>query len=229
MQIIKKISFLVVAFVLIGMIAFAQKPASGSKGLVAGLANFITGTVGGSSNMNTLGFRYYLADDMALRVSLGVATGSTTTTPDDSTEFKSKTGTGIGLSAGVEKVLGGGDKLDVYTGAELGFVMGGKASLDTTASSAAASSTYESSRETGGSTTITFNVLGGFRFFFTDHLAIGAELSWGLTNYTAKVGKYTSTTVAGGTTTNVDVDKGSKVSTMTIGNGGAFVTLGWYF
>lgn len=99
---------------------------------------------------------------------------------------------GMSFSPGVEYHLGTSAKLDPYVGAQIGFGFVGKT---TTKYSGSVTETYKGGNGITGRnigettyaiTSVTpggmqfgLNLLGGFNYFFSDHIAIGAEYSLG--------------------------------------------------
>jgi hypothetical protein len=231
----------------VASVASAQKPEAGDIGVslnLTGLINNIALSAPSDVNGNsTLMLRYYLSENMAVRIGFGITSMGTKTESADSNKFGPQSLTNsesslkrmdIHFSPGIEKHFEGTEKLDPYAGVGLTIGLVGKTKFDssytTTASAGTATGTYN--MEAAGGTSIGFNLILGFNYFFSEKIAIGAETSWGF-NSTSSGGEWTSTSVntpVGGTTTTVN-DKGTAKTKM----GGlgvmstAGITLSYFF
>jgi hypothetical protein len=181
-------------------------------------------TVGSLVPQNVLFGRYYLSSDLALRMTLGINSLSAKTHTVDSV------GTGIetiddntsafsfGIGAGIEKHFAtSASRLDPYAGAEFQIGMLGSIKnemTDNTEIPSPGTNTLVTSNTTwDGGMSWSFNLLGGFNYFFSDYFAIGAEVSWGIMGMSIG-GEYvndTETTVAGVTTTSQPMLKSERI------------------
>jgi hypothetical protein len=112
-----------------------------------------------------------------------------------STSDSSIKSSGFSFSPGIEYHLGSSPKLDPYVGAQIGFGYVGATTAiykeATTANFKGGNGfspkviyDYKVDRTsvTPGGIQFALNLLGGFNYFFSDHIAIGAEYSIGLNN-----------------------------------------------
>ncbi len=220
------------------------RPSEGEIGMtmqVNGLAFFGVNAVADPLTGNgMLWIHYMLADDLAARVGLGINSRKThTVTENTNPQLGLETGTFMWdstgkrgsfiLSLGVEKHMGGMAKLDPYLGAQIGMAMIGKtkgsSTTDVTGADtsdtdvATSNSTWETT--TPGGFGFAISVLGGFRYFFADHIAIGAEINWGFASV-AFGGESTATFHNESTfngTANTDIDNTSTSSSKTTVSG----------
>lgn len=151
-----------------------------SNGLSYG--TITTGTTGAALNFANLAVvspalkaRYFLADDLALRVQLGVLASSATSknepTSGPSTEQKISRN-GFQLAVGVEKHFSGAERLSTYAGAEIGFgLVSAKAKNN--------NGTDEFTGKQAG-TSFGLRALAGFDYYFIPKVYLGAELGLGL-------------------------------------------------
>lgn len=152
---------------------------------------------------NLLFIKHYFADDMAWRLSIGINSNSTKTEITDSTEFAMGTATttnklssfSAGLGIGVEKHASTNSaKADPYMGADLNFALitGFKSeqSYDETDTTGSFSSNY--TVDYPGGMGLGLNLFGGFNYFFSQNIAIGAEAGIGF-NFLSMGGDWTST------------------------------------
>lgn len=217
-SIMKKI-FLILALIIVTFGAIAQKPVKNDKGFSFGLIglNFIKVNTT-PSNTGSLILKYYVKDNIAVRVGLMYGRNDTTTNSDT-------TGTGMltatekkhsnwAVSFGVQKAFGNIAKLESYIGADVFF--GGKnGSMDSTIT--IKSSKYGMGTVGDFNKTVITNMGGfnwgvngvlGFNYFFSDHFALGAEFRYGGKSTYESTGKTTNTLHVGGNT---------KPSTVTAG------------
>jgi hypothetical protein len=173
---------------------------------INGLGNFGLGgfTIGpAAAPVMAAGWKWYFADDMALRALLGF----NTTSSGDEDPTKSPNGknssTAFGIGVGVEMHTHAVYSTSPYFGAQLTF---------------ASSSTDKKITPTGGTTTETktsastfgLGVLAGFDWYFTRGIAIGGEymLGFGTSSSSATSG---STTVDSPSETNIGISYGGNV------------------
>ncbi len=201
------------AFVAMGVAAFAQKPSAGNITTEMGF----TSLLGTPSNPQTLNIaqpmlrvRYFLSPGMALRGHVGFGSSSNTTTietapgvtPVVSAETKVST-TGFGIALGIEKHLAGTTNLSPYLGAELGYGMGSSSRETSNSNNAAGTPTTagDSYKTSGGSTsTIAVNAFLGGDYYLTEKVYFGVELGIGLFTMNSTGDADTESTTAGVTT-----------------------------
>jgi len=138
---------------------------------IAGLGTFGIGAPainGGSvAQASGVGVKYFLADEMALRLLLGFSSSTRQSPADTEKTLSSST---FGIQAGVEMHLRPLYSTSPYVGLQIGYSM-------------------TSSDDAFGTTTVTdknsaFSVLAfaGFDWFFTRGIAVGAEMGLGFTS-----------------------------------------------
>ncbi len=134
------------------------------------------------------GWKYYLADEMALRVGLGFGTSSSGDA--DPTKFSGgKTSkTAFGINAGIEMHTRAVYSTSPYFGAQINFASGSYTNTSTVGSS--------TTEVKGSGTAFGLSVLAGFDWYFTHAIAIGGE-------YTLGFGTSSSSATRGGTTTDL--------------------------
>lgn len=235
------------ALAILSSIAFAQddmKPKKGNKGLGV----FMPGiTSGASANKDVFGypalmFRYFTSDKMAIRVGFGINTwnnkwettdstsGNTAVTIWDSTYKKMA----FSISPGIEKHMGKGAKLDPYMGLALSISIKGKSKMTSNTEVKPNTGTGSTSKFDGdmkGGMGVGVNLIAGFNYFFTQHLAVGAELMWGF-NTTTDGGEWngTWTNTAGGTTTTTKMTGNNKTKSSGLSVGAtAGINLSWFW
>lgn len=177
--------FLLSALCFLSLFSFAQKPEKNSVSAEVQL-NFQTGTAAISVLSPALKGRFFIKNNLAARLSLGI-TGTTTTT--NYTENPDGTG-GIGkeekssnkftIAAGVEKHFKGTERLSPFIGAEIAHSSGVTDEI--------ARSNYDGTNYApdfiqnilpGTTTTTSFNILLGADYYFVNHVYLGVEVSWG--------------------------------------------------
>src|SRR6478672_9689582 len=124
----KKLIIAIACVALTG-VATAQKPVEGDVTGEVQL-NFQTGTSPINIASPELRARYFLHDDLALRVSLAITNNSQTINVLDPTSGSTKTGkvelsgSTFSIGAGIEKHFGGTTRLSPFVGAAIGFTSG---------------------------------------------------------------------------------------------------------
>jgi hypothetical protein len=208
-----KKTILALAFAATGMAAYAQKPVAGDKTAEFNLM-FQTGTapvsygLGSTSLPGTpeLRLRYFMADDMAIRLKLGL--GMATTTSEDvatiggtdvTAETKTNSGFNLGIAPGIEKHFAGTTRLSPYVGAELPIGFGTGATTEITNSndpSGSVTGTGDAYKnEAGSQFRIGLNLVLGADYYIVDGLYLGVEGGLGIFNMTSTgEGKETITT-----------------------------------
>jgi hypothetical protein len=174
------------AMIAAGAAAFAQKPTTGSSTLETQFSL----NMGGTNGFTTpeIRYRYFLNDGMAARVRFNLTTTSNTEDIDDGAATDKKTGSitnsnfGFNLGLGLEKHLGGTEKLSPYFGAELmfGFDGGDQTTGDGSANGTTWTGAGDKYETTGGATTL-IGLAGvfGADYYFTNAIYIGGEMGWG--------------------------------------------------
>jgi hypothetical protein len=243
-----KKTILSLALVAMGIAAYAQKPAAGDKTVEFNL-NFQTGTagVGYANGVNALGtqelrFRYFMADDMAIRLKVGL--GSSTTKSSDmqsiggadvTAERTEKTGFGFALTPGIEKHFAGTDKLSPFFGAELPIgILSGSTVEVSNGDNAAGTATgtgdaYKS--ETGSQFNIGLRLVLGADYYFTDAIYLGVEGGLGIFSMTSTGEGTTSMTTgnAGGAPVTVEGKSLKSSSSDLFGASAGTLRLGYKF
>jgi Putative OmpA-OmpF-like porin family len=138
--------------------------------------------------------RYFLSDDLALRVQLGVLSSSATTkvepTTGPSTEQKISR-SGFNLALGIEKHFSGAERLSTYGGADLVFGL-------VSAKAKSNNGTAEFSGKQKG-TSFGLRVVTGFDYYFIPKVYLGAELGLGLSATSYGLVKRSGTGLVDGT------------------------------
>lgn len=233
-----KKTLLLAAFAFAGAFAFAQKPAAGSKTAEVNL-NFQTGTAPIGYNLpGELRLRYFLSDNAAVRVRLGLGSMSETekvAAPAPGTEVaevKTNYGFGLSLSPGYEMHFEGTSKLSPYWGGQLTIAIQGGKTIDVSNANVAnpapgqvvANNKY--SEKAGGTTTFGLSVFMGTDYYIADNVFIGGEFGLGLFSSTS-VGDGETTVTTGGNTTTGKTLGTSSMSLFGVTTGG--VRLGFVF
>lgn len=152
---------------------------------IQGLGTFGIGAPGisnGPSMLYGAGFKYFMSDDLALRILLALNSGSVNS---NGTNSVTSTSMDFGIGVGAEMHFRPLYSTSPYVGAQIGF---GSSSTDNGGSGAAQ---VKSSMSSFG-----INVLAGFDWFWTRGLAIGAEYGLGFASSSAS-------TTSNGTTTDL--------------------------
>ena len=204
--------------------AFGQKPVAGDMSMTLGLSGLSTLNVSTNfGNLSTLMYRYYLTDELAVRVRANL------TLTNFKTDFSDTLGGGehdvtkghtFGLNLGIQKNLGISMKrLEPYVAAELtvGF---GKQNITDQLTNFNDTLSHEVLIEPGNSTTFGIIAIGGFNYYFTEHFAFGAEFGWGLLHISTGEGTTTITDVVNNKATVVTTHTGTSKSFSLSGTGG---------
>lgn len=173
------------AMVAAGVAAYAQKPAAGDMTLESQFSL----NMGGTNGFTTpeIRYRYFLNEGMAARVRLNISSNSNSrdiVNPGNKDETGTITNSNFGfnLGLGLEKHLGGTEKLSPYFGGELMFGFAGANQTTGDGSSNGTSWTGKGDKyETSGGGTTTFGLAGvfGADYYFTNSIYIGGEMGWG--------------------------------------------------
>lgn len=245
--------FIAVSLIASSFAAFAQKPVAGDKGFTFGVNGLGAFGLGGTNQTTasssgtitpTLLFRYYLADDMAVRAGLNYGRSGKTTTNDLTSTAGTKTETKTGgngqfaITLGIQKSLGSSEKLEPYVGADLLFGVGkvnGTLEQTTTVTDATKAG------GTNGDYTKTTNTLAsqtrigilpavGFNYYFSDKFAFGAEFNWGFVYNNTGTGSSKTETKVGTNTTTTTTSGGLSTKAGTFGNyGSGLITVSVFF
>jgi hypothetical protein len=222
--------FTAVVLMLLSVTAFAQRPMAGMKSFQFGISGIDNINV--NANYGTTGsllFRYYLADDLAVRVGINLSTDSdkeedTTGTviaggpfgngSGVSEETKTST-TDFALQLGVQKALGTGEKLEPYIGADLHFGISNSKETENAEITDAALAGFangDSYEFEDKSSSMYFGVVPvvGFNYYFTENFGVGAEFGWGFLLSSEGYGEGTETTNIAGTSTTTEFTTGPK-------------------
>ncbi|MDZ4668010.1 MAG: outer membrane beta-barrel protein [bacterium] len=230
-----KKTLLVAAFALAGSFAFAQKPSAGSKTAEVNL-NFQTGTAPVNYNLPAeLRLRYFLADNAAVRIRLGLGSSTTKTSVTNTantSEITDKTGLGLSITPGYEMHFEGTSKLSPYVGAQLGITLGGKASREVTNASVSNPNpgsivVGDSYKSTAGSMLmLNLGLMMGADYYIADGVFIGGEFGLGLFGM-ANTGEGETITKVGSVSTTAKTTKASTTDLFGVTTGG--VRLGFVF
>jgi hypothetical protein len=242
-----KKTLLVAAFALAGSIAFAQKPSAGDKTVETSIL-FQTGTAPVSFFTPNLRGRYFLSDDLALRVSFlfesNKETFNFTEKPDGTggKGFTTNKTSSFTFAPGIEKHFEGTSKLSPYIGGVLGLTLDGASSEWDNTLDGGNTFTNGTKFKVDGATvdyvdgpdpinlvalagpSIGVSLVLGADYYVTDALYIGAEVLWGWQTSSSKEVTIESTTGAG---TNKSVLPKSSQSGFGIATSG--LRLGWKF
>lgn len=229
--------FLTLVLALTSVSVFAQKPIAGSKTAEVNL-NFQVGTAPINYDLPAeLRFRYFLADKTAFRLRLGLGSNTSKSAVlngagDVTSDITNKSGLGLNLGLGLEKHFDGTEKLSPYVGAQLGFLLGGKATTDVTNSTSASPnpgqvvSGHSYKSESGSTFGIGLGLYMGADYYIKDNVFIGGEFGLGL--FSSSSTAEGSTTVNNGVAeTTVKAPKSSTSSLFGVSTGG--VRLGFVF
>ncbi len=172
---------------------------------ITGLGEFGIGSpgIGGDTAGPILfgvGGKWYISDDLALRVLASLRTHSGDPSLPDSTSAKPSS-TEFGIGVGVEKHFRPLYSTSPYVGAQVSFA---DASTD---NGATGNAEFKTSSSTFG-----VAVLAGFDWFFTRGMAAGAEMALG---FNSTSNSHTEPTETGTTTVN-----GQSVTTIALATGG---------
>lgn len=177
--------------------------------LTDGLDNLLSLNSRAGLNTGVLKGRYFFQDNLAMRVSLGLGTGSRTNKNETAQTEDVTKATEFTLGLGAEHHFGGTDRLSPYIGAEV-FI--GTSSSSTKAVSSAATTTIKNPSQflVGG------DLVLGADYYISRHLYLGAEAGLELSH--ASTGKGNTTVApAGGTVVSTDGTTTTKVGGITTG------------
>ena len=228
----KKLIVLAGAVVLSSSV-FAQKPTSSdAKYSLEGNINY-NGTDGFSWTAPNLRARYFVNDNIAARVQLGLSS-----TSDKNFAYENPDGTGNKgtiidktsawrMELGAEYHLGGTEKMSPYF---MGGLLFGGTTATLKGTDVDLSDNYKSGdkySDVTKSSNIGFAIGAGMDYYVADNLYLGLELGWGWANLMDK-GTKTSTTISG-TTTETETPAGGSSSGMGTGAMNTAFRIGWRF
>ncbi len=186
----RKFIILFVSISLFGNV-LAQKPIKGERSAEVNL-NFQTGAAAISYDLPAeLRFRYFLQDNVALRLRLGMNASSSKyaiSNPQGTiiSEVVSKTGFGFTFAPGIEKHFVGTKKLSPFMGAQIAMSLSGGDRKDISNSGYANPSNnlviegdyYHS--KSGSKFALNLGGYMGADYYFAEHIYLGAEFGIGL-------------------------------------------------
>lgn len=183
----------IILFVSISLLSnvLAQKPIKGERSAEVNL-NFQTGAAAISYDLPAeLRFRYFLQDNVALRLRLGMNASSNKyaiSNPQGTiiSEVVSKTGFGFTFAPGIEKHFVGTKKLSPFMGAQIAMSLSGGDRKDISNSGYANPSNnlviegdyYHS--KSGSKFALNLGGYMGADYYFAEHIYLGAEFGIGL-------------------------------------------------
>lgn len=225
------------AMVAMGVAAFAQKPAAGDKTLETQLL-FQTGTAPISLFTPNIRARYFLADDLAVRVSFVFESDKTTANFNENADGTGGKGEAVAKSSaftfapGIEKHFAGTEKFSPYIGATIPLVFQGaseewKNSTNGTTFTNGTNATIDGANSAGfrAGSSIGVNLVFGGDYYFTDAIYLGAEFQWGWATTTLK--ESTTTVKTTGLPDAKTINPEDKQSGFGIATAG--IRLGWKF
>jgi hypothetical protein len=185
-----------------------------------------------------LRLRYFIADDLAARVSFVYESFKETTNFTENADGTGGKGSAVAkgssftFAPGIEKHFEGTSKLSPYVGGVLGLTFEGASeewenSANGTSYTKDVKATVEGANTSGGvaGTAIGVSLVLGADYYITEALYLGAEVLWGWQTVSIKEST-TSVTAAGGATTKTVTPEGG-ISGFGIATSG--VRLGWKF
>lgn len=220
------------ALVCLAGFTYAQKPAAGD---VTGDVELRFQTGGDyihilSPNLNA---RYFLSDDLALRLSLGVNTSSTSEDFTENADGSGGAGTretsssNFGIGVGIQKHFAGTEKLSPYIGAGINFNTGSSSEDWNNFDGTSYAAGYVVKVDGASTSTFGIGVNAGADYYFVNHVYVGIEVGLGFSS--SSEGEETTTITPGtGSTTTTIVSQGSSSSGIGVGaNSG--IRLGFVF
>jgi outer membrane protein W len=224
----KKLGLLVSGIVL-STALMAQKPESGAPSTLEGLIGWNASTL--SFNAPSLRYRYFLQDNIAVRVTLGINNTSTTDNFFENEDNNTGgTGTyetrnnGLTFGFGGEYHFAGTNRLSPYVGADILF---GSGKVSTDGQNADGVGFVDDYSEMSEYKTSMFgvNLVAGTDFYFAQNFYFGLELGLGWMSNKQKEGQTTVT--FGG---NTFMSKSNEATTSDFGNNViSTFRLGWRF
>ena len=193
-----KKSILTLVIMAVSAMCFAQKPAEGN---LLTEANFSLSNFNDNFTLPALRFRYFIADDMAVRADVSVNGNSSTNNFAENFDGTGSTGSqeiknsGFGIGLGVEKHFGGNSRFSPYAVVGFNFMSGSNTETWTDFDGAGYAMDFTGTIEGGNSS---FGVMAGLGadYWIGNSFYVGTELGFGFSSNTTKEG--TTTTNAGG-------------------------------
>lgn len=208
------------ALVCLAGLTYAQKPAAGD---VTGDVELRLQTGGDyihvlSPNLNA---RYFLKDDMALRLGLNLNTSSTSQDYTENADGTGGTGTeessssGFGLSVGIQKHFAGTERLSPYVGADISFNSGSSSADWTNFDGTGFNNGYNVKVDGASTSTFGIGVNAGADYYFVNHIYLGIEVGLGFSS--TSLGEETTTITQTGQPTTTIVSQGGSSSGFGVG------------
>lgn len=224
----KKLAILVGAIALTGS-TFAQKATTDSPFSLEGQLGFNASTL--SFNAPAIRFRYFVADNIAARLTLGIANSSETfnyyetenTNAGASGTEVNKDG-GWNVAIGGEYHFAGTDRLSPYGGLDI-LVGGGKSTNDWTNYDGFGYTADYTRAIEAKTSAFGVNLVAGADYYFAENFYLGMELGLGFMSETVKAGTDVTTTGGVSVTSTSNEEKYSGFGNNFIGN----FRLGWRF
>ena len=224
----KKLAILVGAIALTGS-TFAQKATTDSPFSLEGQLGFNASTL--SFNAPAIRFRYFVADNIAARLTLGIANSSETfnyyetenTNAGASGTEVNKDG-GWNVAIGGEYHFAGTDRLSPYGGLDI-LVGGGKSTNDWTNYDGLGYTADYTRAIEAKTSAFGVNLVAGADYYFAENFYLGMELGLGFMSETVKAGTDVTTTGGVSVTSTSNEEKYSGFGNNFIGN----FRLGWRF
>lgn len=224
----KKLAILVGAIALTGS-TFAQKATTDSPFSLEGQLGFNASTL--SFNAPAIRFRYFVADNIAARLTLGIANSSETfnyyetenTNAGASGTEVNKVG-GWNVAIGGEYHFAGTDRLSPYGGLDI-LVGGGKSTNDWTNYDGFGYTADYTRAIEAKTSAFGVNLVAGADYYFAENFYLGMELGLGFMSETVKAGTDVTTTGGVSVTSTSNEEKYSGFGNNFIGN----FRLGWRF
>lgn len=221
---------LLVGGLMLSTLALAQKPSADNPFSVEGQLGYSAATF--NFQAPTVRVRYFLQDNLAARVTLGINNTKTTDVVYENADFSGGTGEVVNGSSNWQVGLGaeyhfeGTDRLSPYVGADI-LIGGGKTTGEGTnvdgSDNYSKGDSYTVSNPTSG---MGLNLVAGTDYYFADNFYLGFELGLGFFSTKVKEGEYSST--VGGTTVSGKTNAESK-GTAIVNNSIGLFRLGWRF
>jgi len=224
----KKLAILVGAIALTGS-TFAQKATTDSPFSLEGQLGFNASTL--SFNAPAIRFRYFVADNIAARLTLGINNTSETFNYYETEDMNSgASGTEVNKNGGWNVALGaeyhfaGTDRLSPYAGIDI-LVGGGKSTSDWSNYDGFSYSADYTRAIEAKTSNFGVNLVAGTDYYFAENFYLGMELGLGFGAETVKAGTDVITTLGTTTTNTTNEEKYSGFGNNFIGN----FRLGWRF
>lgn len=228
----KKLAILVGAIALTGS-TFAQKATTDSPFSLEGQLGFNASTL--SFNAPAIRFRYFVADNIATRLTLGIAnTSQTKNVFENELDNSGASGSSVTKNGGFNVAIGGEyhfagtDRLSPYAGLDIVIGSGSQTAEWSNYNEAATVGFYQAdySRAIEAKTSaFGVNLVAGADYYFAENFYLGMELGLGFGATTVKEGTDAETTGGVTVTTTSNEAKSSSFGNNFIGN----FRLGWRF